>query len=89
MAYMTIGSVQRFWHKVDNQIPPNELLEVKDKDGKTAKANPVYLSFKVDENGNIMQCEPYWDGSWMIECEFKDGNIITKIDTIVAWRFIS
>ena len=72
--------------------PPDQLLEVKDENGNTAKAYPTYYPFKIGENktgrkygSEVIHCDPYWDGGWLIECE----GLESKIDSeIVEWRYL-
>lgn len=77
------------WHSLDVQ-PPDSLVEVQDENGNIAKAYPTYYPFKVGKNktgrrwgSEIIHCEPYWDGGWMIECEGLESNIDSNI---VRWR---
>ena len=85
---LRIGSVSN-WHLLDVQ-PPDELVEVQDENGNMAKAYPTYYPFKLGENktgrkwgSEVIHCEPYWDGGWMIECEGLESNIDSNI---VRWR---
>ena len=63
-----------------------------DKDGNIGKAYPTYYPFKVFPNPNrigkwssdVVPCEPYWDGGWMIACE----GLTSNINQIIAWRKI-
>lgn len=74
------------WQSLKNQ-PPDELVEVMDKEGNTGKAYPTYYPFKVGESTRgkwsspIISCEPYWDGGWLIECE----GLTSNINHIIAW----
>lgn len=87
---MRYSKQQNFdWHLLDVQ-PPDELVEVQDDNGNIAKAYPTYYPFMLDENktggkisSNVIHCEPYWDGSWMIQCEGLESNIDSNI---VRWR---
>lgn len=85
---LRIGSVSN-WHLLDVQ-PPDELVEVQDENGNIAKAYPTYYPFKLGENktgrkwgSEVIHCEPYWDGGWMIACEGLESNIDSNI---VRWR---
>lgn len=77
------------WLSLDN-IPPNDLVEVIDAKGNIENAYPTWYSFKVAPTQNIngkwtsdvVPCEPYWDGGWLISCE----GISKKIETIIAWK---
>lgn len=70
-------------------IPPDELVTVIDSKGNIEEAYPTWYSFKVSNqniNGkwtsDIVPCEPYWDGGWLINCE----GISTKLENIIAWK---
>ena len=77
------------WHTLEIE-PPDEMVEVEDKNGNRAIAIPTYYPFKFGENktgrkwgSEVIPCEPYWDGGWMIQCE----GLISNIDSdIVRWR---
>lgn len=78
------------WNDI-TQTPPDELLRVKDENGKTAFAYPTIYPFKVgkSESGQkwtspVIPSEPYWDGGWMIACE----KINISIGRIVGWKTI-
>ena len=79
------------WFSLDN-TPPDELLYVIDSDNNKAKAYPTYYPFKVVANPNkigkwtsdVVPCEPYWDGGWMIHCE----DLTSRIGMIIGWKNI-
>ena len=70
--------------------PPDELLRIIDENGKTANGIPTWYPFKVVPSktksgkftSDIVPCEPYWDGGWMIECLM----INVQIGRIIGWR---
>jgi hypothetical protein len=70
--------------------PPDELVEVIDAKGNKALAYPTWYPFKVVLNPNkvskwtsdVVPCEPYWDGGWMIECVGLTNNV----ETVVGWK---
>ena len=70
--------------------PPDELVEVIDAKGNKAFAYPTWYPFKVVPNPNkvgkwtsdVVPCEPYWDGGWMIECVGLTNNV----ETVVGWK---
>ena len=77
------------WHTLEIQ-PPDEMVEVEDKNGNRAWAIPTYYPFRLGENktgrkwgSEVTHCEPYWDGGWMIQCEGLTSNIDSDI---VRWR---
>ena len=77
------------WNPV-SMIPPDELLEVLDDDGNIGIAQPTWYPFKfvpdIDKCGRKIsrasECEPYWDGGWMVECIGLDS----PVKNIVSWR---
>ena len=79
------------WNNLETH-PPDELVEVIDEYGNTGYAYPTYYPFIVEPNpdkvgkwtSDIIQCEPYWDGGWMIKCDGLD----TKINSVVGWKLI-
>ena len=81
------------WFSLDN-IPPDELVEVIDDKGNTAHAYPTWYPFKVVPKPNkvgkwssdIVPCEPYWDGGWMIECVGLTSKVTGQI---VGWRAVN
>jgi hypothetical protein len=78
------------WYPID-MVPPNKLLKVIDSDGKTGLATPTYYPFKVVPNPNkpgkwgsdVIPCEEYWDGGWLIEVHLFDSN---ELNDIIGWR---
>lgn len=70
------------WFTMDKE-PPDEFLEIMDENGNKAFAYPTVYPFKVGKKGNIIHCEPYWDGGWLIECNGLDSNIESRI---IKWR---
>jgi hypothetical protein len=70
--------------------PPDELVEVIDSKGNEALAYPTWYPFKVVPNPNkigkwtsdIVPCEPYWDGGWLIE----SVGLSNSIETVVGWK---
>lgn len=79
------------WLSLDN-IPPDELVQVIDAKGNTAHAYPTWYPFKVVPNPNkvgkwtsdVVPCEPYWDGGWMIDCE----GLTSNVGTVIGWRSV-
>ena len=77
------------WRGLDC-TPPDELVEVIDADGNKTHACPTWYSFKVVPNQNkvgkwtsdVVSCEPYWDGGWMIKCVGLSNNV----ETVVGWK---
>lgn len=82
------------WNPITISPPQDILVEVKDKNGNTAKAIATYYPFKIEENKTgrkwgtkIIPCEPYWDGGWLVEGDINNPN--NKIDSeIILWREI-
>lgn len=80
------------WNSI-NITPPDELVDVIDINGNNGKAYPTYYPFKVVPNPNkvgkwtsdVVPCEPYWDGGWMIKC----NGLQSDIDNIIAWKLIT
>lgn len=72
------------------ETPPDELVEVIDKDGNTGFAYPTWYPFKVVPNphktgkwtSDVVPCEPYWDGGWLIKCE----GLTSRVGDVVGWR---
>ena len=79
------------WLSLDN-IPPDELVQVIDAKWNTAHAYPTWYPFKVVTNPNkvgkwtsdVVPCEPYWDGGWMIDCD----GLTSNVGTIIGWRSV-
>lgn len=75
------------------ETPPDEKVEVIDEKGNTAFAHPTWYPFKVVPNTNkigkwtsdVVFCDPYWDGGWMVECVGMTNNI----GSIIGWKVIS
>ena len=81
------------------QTPPDEFVEVMDKDGNIAFAQPTYFPFVVekregDENkrwgwrGTPVFHEDgksHWDGGWMIKCI----GLTNKVGNVISWRKIT
>lgn len=80
-----------FYLEDNAKTPPNELVEVKDANNRTAKARPTYYDFKVVKNKNnfgkwssdVVPCDPYWDTGWIIHVV---NALSIEIGTIIAWR---
>lgn len=77
------------WNTLETP-PPDTLVEVQDENGNTAMAQPTYYPFKIGPNktgrkwgSEIIHCDPYWDGGWMIQCKGLECNIEGKI---IKWR---
>jgi hypothetical protein len=72
-------------------LPPDKLIQVQDKNGNIANAYPTYYPFKLGKNktggrwdNELIACEPYWDGGWIINC---GASLESNIDSdIVKWR---
>ena len=79
------------WNNLD-VTPPDEYVEVKDKFGNIAMALPTYYPFHVVKksekkwDSEIIPCEPYWDGGWMIQCEGLENKLKGEV---VSWRKIN
>lgn len=77
------------WRGLED-TPPDELVEVIDAEGNQALAYPTWYPFKAVRKQNkvgkwtsdIVLCEPYWDGGWMIECE----GLTADFSTVVGWK---
>lgn len=73
-----------------SQQPPDQFVTVVDVHGRTAFAVPTIYNFKVVPNrlkvgkwtGDIVFCDPYWDGGWLIESDFSGAK---GIDEIIGW----
>ena len=59
-------------------IPLEKEYQVKDEHGNVGFAQPTYYPFKVGENktgrrwgSEVIPCEPYWDGGWLVRCVGK------------------
>ena len=91
-----LNNIPEGWNSLDS-TPPDTFVEVVDKDGITAFAQPTYYPFKVEKRegdegkmygwrGTVVHHEDgvaRWDGGWMIAATLKmDRNI----GTIIAWR---
>lgn len=79
------------WNPI-TETPPDELVEVMDDHGCIGRAYPTIYPFKIERGKSgrksdykIIQCDPYWDGGWLIECEGLESKIIGRI---VKWRNI-
>jgi hypothetical protein len=86
------------WFNID-QIPPDELVEVIDKDENTAFAIPTYYPFEVVKmDGDDRKAwgwrgtpvfyednKSKWDGGWMIQWVGFNPRIIGNI---IGWRLI-
>lgn len=78
------------WKSIDEQ-PPDDLVEIMDEHGNTGRAYPTIYPFKIEKGRDkeypykVLQCDPYWDGGWLIECEGLDSKIN---GSIVKWREI-
>lgn len=90
-AQFGLGDVSN-WHSLEVP-PPDDLIEVQDKNGNIAKAYPTYYNVELVEYktggkwvSEVIPCEPFWDGGWLIECEEIESNIDSKI---VRWRACS
>ena len=84
------------WNTLD-KTPPDQLVEVIDKDGNTAWAQPTYYPFEIvkkpgDETkpwglrGTVVHYEngvSKWDGGWMVK---TNGLEISNIGEITGWR---
>ena len=84
------------WLTLDN-VPPNELVEVRDAKGNIAIAEPCYYPFEIvkqagDEKKSwgwrgtpvfFEDGKERWDGSWLVMAE---GLSLPNIETIVEWR---
>jgi hypothetical protein len=86
------------WHTIE-LTPPNKRLQVKDKNGNIAFAEPTYYPFEIkhfpgDENklygwrGTPVFFKDgveKWDGGWMILC---NKHLTNDVDDIMQWREI-
>ena len=78
------------WNGID-VAPPDTTVEVIDAEGRRALAEPTYYPFKVVRNpkktgkrsSDVVPCEPYWDGGWMVLCGL---DLLSPVGTIVGWR---
>lgn len=87
------------WNSLDI-LPPDKMLEVKDKNGRIAFAQPTYYPFEVvkmpgDElkqwgwRGTPVFHEdniPKWDGGWMIQ---PNDGLTLNFDTVLFWREVN
>jgi hypothetical protein len=80
------------WFPLENK-PPDELVMVIDAKGNKAFAYPTYYPFKVVPNSKgltgkwkseVVPCEPYWDGGWIIEC----NGLTPSVNEVVGWKTI-
>lgn len=75
------------WIELEKDIKPlNKSYQIKDEFGNIGFAQPTYYPFKlVGGNGrkwskDVVSCESYWDGGWLINCRGKlTTNITGKI----------
>jgi hypothetical protein len=80
--------IKKTWNSTEIS-PPDELVEVMDKNNNIGYGVPTYYPFKMDKNEitgklDVSYCEPYWDGGWMIKA---NGMLTNPIDSkIVSWR---
>jgi hypothetical protein len=66
------------WIDINEQDPPNELIEVKDQQGNIAYAYPTYYPFKMD-NGKVIPCAEYWDGGFMVQAKGLDDALESQV----------
>jgi hypothetical protein len=86
---MTEDNLKAEWNCLTD-TPPDELVEVIDAEGNKALAYPTFYPFKVVANPNkvgkwttdVVPCEPYWDGGWIIECE----GLTSNFKNVVGWK---
>ncbi len=79
------------WNSLE-QIPPDQMIQVIDINGNTSFAQPTWYPFKVVPNpeksgkwtSDVIHCDPYWDGGWMIQSE----NLVSEIKEIIGWKLI-
>lgn len=64
--------------------PPDELLRIIDENGVIGIAYPTFYHIKLID-GKVFHCPKYWDGGWMIQCDFSK-KMIEKIGRIIGWR---
>ena len=67
------------WYELENNIPPDQYILVKNSSNKIRVAIPTYYPF--DEN--MMPQENKWDGGWMIEAKSFDD--IFDAEEITHW----
>ena len=73
------------WYSIDFE-PPDELLKIQDDNGNEALAYPTIYPFSFNKEGKLFECEPFWDGGWLIECDGLTSNIDSEI---VKWKKIT
>lgn len=79
------------WFSV-KETPPDELLQVVDINGNRGYAQPTWYPFIFRKNPNkigkwttdVVSCDPYWDGGWMVMCE----GLTTEVSDIIGWKHI-
>lgn len=89
---MKLAKLPEGYNSIDI-TPPDELVRVIDENGKIANAYPTWYPFKVVASktksgkftSDIVSCDPYWDGGWMIEYGFSE-KMTDKIGRIIGWR---
>lgn len=70
--------------------PPDKIVRCRDEKGNIFIAKPIYYPFKIGKSnahflhGEIMYCEPYWDGSWQVQV--TGGKL--PIHKIIEWKLI-
>ena len=74
------------WKTIE-ETPPNELVEVCDEKGNMAFAYPTFYPFKTEHvrgkwTDEVIPCEKYWDGGWMIVAKGFSNNV----ENIIKWR---
>lgn len=78
------------WIRVNDRQPPDEVVAVRTDLGEEGVAQPTYWTFKVGKRTGgkytekITQCEPYWDGGWMVDV--SDWNFDKLKGVIVEWK---
>lgn len=78
------------WSSLE-ETPPNKLVSVIDVEGAIATAVPTYYPFRVVPNPNksgkwtsdVVPCEEYWDGGWMIHSSLSNLN---EVGEIIGWK---
>lgn len=81
------------WNSVDI-TPPNKLIQLIDTIGNIVRAYPYYITFKLnivgktnnpkDEWDGIVPCEPYWDGTWMVNM----SDLMPEFTNPIGWKEI-
>jgi hypothetical protein len=79
------------WNSLE-QTPPDQMVKVIDVNGNTSFAQPTWYPFKVVPNpkrsgkwsSDVVSCEPYWDGGWMIQCV----GLTSEIEEVIGWKLI-